>query len=120
MDYTIQEMTKKTGLTAYTLRYYEKEGLIIRIKRNKSGHRTYNDEDVEWIKLIKCLKVTGMPVTVIKKFIKLFLSGDKTIHERKSILLNHRQKILKKIEEYNYYLEKINFKIEHYTNGEKI
>ncbi len=119
MDLTIQEMSEKTGLSSHTLRYYEKEGLIIRIGRNKSGHRAYKKEDVEWVKLIRCLKVTGMPVAAIKKFIKLFLEGDRTVPERKSLLVSHRQKVLDKIKEFNGYLEKINFKIKHYSEMEK-
>jgi len=116
---TIKEISNITGLSIFTLRYYEKEGLIIRIKRDKNGRRDYNKEDVDWINFIKCLKITGMPINKIKIFINLFIEGDKTINERKKILLIHKEKILKKIDEYNNYLEKINIKIDHYNKKQK-
>ena len=69
--YSIQEVSNKTGLTAHTLRYYEKEGLISGVERSQGGFRQYSDEDLEWLGLICCLKNTGMPLQEIARFVRM-------------------------------------------------
>ena len=67
MGYSIGQVSKKTGLGVHTLRYYEKEGLLPFVSKTSSGLRTYSDNDLGWIKMIECLKATGMPLTGIKQ-----------------------------------------------------
>ena len=80
--YSIQEVCRKTGLTAHTLRYYEKEGLLTSVERSAGGFRQYSDEDLEWLGLICCLKNTGMSLQEIARFVKLAHEGDYTLRDR--------------------------------------
>ena len=64
--YSIQEVSQKTGLSAHTLRYYEKEGLITGVERSRGGFRQYTDEDLEALGLVCCLKNTGMSLQEIR------------------------------------------------------
>ncbi|MFH1524859.1 MAG: MerR family transcriptional regulator [Chloroflexota bacterium] len=114
MAYTIKEVSNKVNLTAYTLRYYEKEGLLPNIRRNKQGIRLFGDEDLEWISLICCLRDTGMPVSEIKRYVDLCMQGDETIQSRRQIILNQKKFIEHQIEEMNVHLEKVNNKLKYY------
>lgn len=109
----IKEFSQKTGLTTYTLRYYEKIGLL-QPERDKANHRDYNKDDLEWIDLLQKLKSTGMPLKDIKEFSNLVLTGDNNIPQRVEILEKHQEKIIKQLSEYNDCLDKINFKIKYY------
>ena len=80
--YSIQDVSKKTGLSAHTLRYYEKEGLISGVGRSQGGFRQYTDEDLERLGLICCLKNTGMSIQEIARFVQLTHEGDHTLEER--------------------------------------
>lgn len=114
MTHSIQETAEKFGVSPYTLRYYENEGLIPKIERNANGHRIYKDEDIDLISFITCLKSTGMPISEIKQYIKLCQAGDSTIEDRKKILESHKERLLLQIHGLNEYLEKIEWKIDHY------
>lgn len=115
MEYTIQQASQKTGLTASTLRYYEAEGLIPAIKRGENRHRYYDDGNLDWISVITCLKNTNMPIEQIKDFVALHKEGDKTLKERLDMMLDHREAVQKKIDELNEYMKHINYKVEYYT-----
>jgi MerR family transcriptional regulator, aldehyde-responsive regulator len=123
MAYTIKEVSNKVNLSAYTLRYYEKEGLLPYVRRNKHGNRLFGDEDLEWIGLICCLRDTGMPVAEIKRYVDLCMKGDETIQTRRQIIQNQKIFIEKQIEEMKVHLEKVNNKLKYYdslmnTDGE--
>lgn len=114
MEYTIKQAAQKMNLTAYTLRYYDKEGLLPFVVRDNSGNRLFTDNDIEWLGLICCLKNTGMPIRQIKNFIQGALEGDHTLENRVKMLLEHRNHVLKQMEELNKNLDKINYKIKYY------
>ena len=82
MAYTLIEVTERTGLTAHTIRYYDKEGLLPFIHKTDSGRRTFEESDIEWIELITCLKSTGMKIKDIRKFIEWYVEGDSTLQDR--------------------------------------
>ena len=113
--YSIQEVCNKTGLTAHTLRYYEKEGLLTDIRRSEGGFRQYSDEDMEWLGLICCLKNTGMPLQEIARFVQLAHEGDRTLEERVELLKDHRQKLIEKMDEMQKYLDKITWKVNFFS-----
>ena len=115
MEYSIKQAAEKMCLTAYTLRYYEKEGLLPFVERDAAGYRLFTENDIEWLGLICCLKNTGMPIRQIKEFIKCVLEGDQTLETRRQILVDHRKEVLGQIDELNHNLEKINHKIKYYT-----
>jgi MerR family transcriptional regulator, aldehyde-responsive regulator len=116
MAYTIKEVSSKVNLSAYTLRYYEKEGLLPYVRRNKQGNRLFGDEDLEWISLICCLRDTGMPVAEIKRYVDLCMKGDETIQTRRQIIQNQKFFIEKQIEEMKVHLEKVNNKLKYYDS----
>ena len=82
MGYSIGQVSQKMGLTAHTLRYYEKEGLLPFVKKNGAGLRVFSDNDLGWLELIECLKGTGMTLKGIKQYIDWFQEGDSTLKQR--------------------------------------
>ncbi len=112
--YTIKEVSDRTGLSIYTLRYYDKEGLLPLIKRTSSGIRKFSDNDIAWIGLICCLKNSGMSIDNVKKFMNLCLKGEETAENRKEMLLEHKEHILQQMNELQNSLSTVNYKINHY------
>ena len=84
--YSMKETCEKTGLTYDALKFYCNEGLIPNVKRNKSNYRVFDDNDINWIKSLSCLKNCGMSIVEMKKYLDLCLKGEPTIPERKVIL----------------------------------
>ena len=113
--YTIQEVSKKTGLSAHTLRYYEKEGLITGVERTPGGFRQYTDEDLEELGLICCLKNTGMSLQEIAQFVELTHQGEYTLKQRVELLREHRENMVKRMEEMQRYLDKVTWKVNFFT-----
>ena len=113
--YSIQDVSKKIGLTAHTLRYYEKEGLISGVERSQGGFRQYTDEDLERLGLICCLKNTGMSIQEIARFVQLTHEGDHTLEERVELLRVHRENVLARIAEMEKHLEKVTWKLNFFT-----
>ncbi len=114
MTYTIKEFSQKVNLSPYTLRYYEKEGLLPSSKRLNNSHRVYSESDIPWITLICCLRSTGMSVSNLKHYAELCEQGDKTVQERKQIILHQKQKIEEQLQEVKKHLALINKKISLY------
>ena len=115
VSYSMKEVCEKTGLTAHTLRYYEKEGLLTGIGRTKGGLRVYTDGDLETLGLVCCLKSTGMPLGEIARFILLTREGKHTLKERCEILKLHRQNVLSRMEEMQKHLDKVTWKLDFYS-----
>lgn len=114
MEYTIKQVSEKTGLSIYTLRYYDKEGLLPLLKRSESGIRKFSDNDIDWLGLICCLKNSGMSIEDIKKFMNLCLKGNDTLEARREMLVKHKAHILEQMKQLENSLNIINYKIEHY------
>jgi DNA-binding transcriptional MerR regulator len=115
--YTISEIAQKMGLTAYTLRYYDKEGLLPFVERSEGGIRKFTDEDLEWLAVINCLKETGMSVKEIKQFIEWCLDGEKTFKKRLNLFLEQKKKVEEQMAVLNKHMEKINYKIWYYQTA---
>ena len=113
--YSIQDGSKKTWLTAHTLRYYEKEGLISGVERSQGGFRQYTDEDLERLGLICCLKNTGMSIQEIARFVQLTHEGDHTLKERVELLREHREQVLERMAEMQKHLEKVTWKLNFFS-----
>ncbi len=113
--YSIQDVSKKTGLSAHTLRYYEKEGLLSNVERTAGGFRQYTDEDLEALGLICCLKNTGMSLQEITRFVTLTHEGDQTLKDRVEMLREHRESVITRIEEMQKYLEKVTWKLNFFS-----
>lgn len=113
--YSIQDVSKKTGLSAHTLRYYEKEGLITGVERSRGGFRQYTDEDLEALGLVCCLKNTGMSLQEILRFVQLTREGDHTLEERVELLRKHRENVIQRMAEMQKYLDKVTWKLNFFS-----
>ncbi len=92
--YTMQECCELTGISYYTLKYYCNEGLVPNVKRDKNNnYRLFDENDVNWIKSLICLKKCGFSLKDMHKYIDLCLQGKSTILERKQMLLKQRKHI---------------------------
>lgn len=112
--YTIKDVAERTGLSIYTIRFYDREGLLPQLKRTASGKRLFEEQDICWLELINCLKNSGMSLDGIKTFMLTCLAGHEKSEERKDILLQHKAHILNQIQQLTCSLEIINYKIDHY------
>ena len=119
MIYTVGEAAKMLGVAPSALRYYDKEGLLPFVERSGGGMRMFKDSDIEWLKLIDCLKATGMPIKGIKQFIECTLRGDESIGERLEILSAQRGRVLEQITELERHLEMIDYKVWYYETAQK-
>ena len=102
-------------MTAHTLRYYEKEGLITGVERSQGGIRQYTDEDLERLGLIRCLKNTGMSIQEIARFVQLTHEGDHTLEERVELLREHRERVLERMAEMQEHLDKVTWKLNFFS-----
>lgn len=108
----IAEAAERLGLTADTLRYYEKDDLLLRpVPRSASGHRRYQEPDLKWIELITRLRATGMPIRDVRRYAALVRAGDGNEAERLDLLLAHRELVLRQLAEVQTHLSAINYKI---------
>lgn len=116
MTYSIKEVAEKTGLSIYTLRYYDKQGLLPFVSRNEAGYREFTDSDLNFIHTICCLKNTDMKIKDIKKYIGYCMQGAASIDDRKQLLLKHRQEVLAKQRLLADNLKEIDYKLNVYTD----
>jgi len=109
---TIAEAAGHVGLTADTLRYYERDGLLLRpVPRSASGHRQYHETDLRWITLVTCLRATGMPIRDVRRYAALVRAGDGNEEDRLALLQAHREEVLRQLAEVTAHLGAIDHKI---------
>lgn len=120
MFYTIGEAAKILGVAPSTLRYYDKEGLLPFVERSESGLRMFKESDMEWLKLVGCLKATGMPIKGIRRFIECAREGDGTIGERLEILEAQRESVKNQISELERHLKMIDYKVWYYKTAQSL
>ena len=113
---TIQDVTKATGLSAHTLRYYERIGLIHPIEREENTRRCYTADDVGWIDFLLKLRATGMSIKDMQRYAELQRQGDETLPERVEMLKSLRDRVEARMEELNEHLKLIYYKIDIYQN----
>ena len=114
---TITEVAKLYDLSADTLRYYERIGIIPSVNRNPNGIRNYTDNDCGWVEFAKCMRNAGLPVEVLIEYVTLFQQGDATVEARKEILIEQRDKLVERIAEMQETLDRLNYKIENYETS---
>lgn len=119
MGYSIGQAAKKKGLTAHTLRYYDKEGLLPFVKKSSSGQRVFAETDLEWLDMIECLKGTGMPLKDIKQYLDWFVEGDSTLPQRLEMFKKQKVKLDAQIALLKKHMDKIEYKIALYTAAVK-
>lgn len=116
---SIQNISVITGLSTYTLRYYEKIGLLNGIERDANGYRKYSMEDISCIDFLIKLRNTDMPINEIKVFSELRRQGNSTVTKRLELLEVHQANVMNQIKELENNLTKISEKITHYKELEK-
>jgi DNA-binding transcriptional MerR regulator len=108
---TIADAARLSGLSAYTLRYYERAGLIDGVDRGGSGHRRYSGDDLAWIEVLQCLRATGMPIRDIRRYAELVRAGSGNEDERLALLEEHRDAVRAQLSEVRGHLAYIERKI---------
>lgn len=111
---TIAEVARKYDLTADTLRYYERVGLIPRVNRTGGGIRDYGEDDCRWIEFIKCMRGAGLPIDTLIEYVNLFQKGDSTVEKREALLIEQRDILENRIKEMQKTLKRLNEKIRRY------
>lgn len=111
---TIAETSKKYNISADTLRYYERIGLIPPVPRTKGGIRDYDEDSCRWIELMKCLRSAGVQIEALIEYAALSRQGEGTEERRKAILIEQRQQLLERMEKMQKSLDRLNYKIENY------
>ncbi|RJX38522.1 MerR family transcriptional regulator [Paenibacillus pinisoli] len=117
LGYTISQIAEITGLTAHTLRYYDKQGLLPFVDRDKAGNRAFKESDLQWLAIITCLKKSGMPVKKIREYMDWCMEGDVTLHQRLDAFEAHKRFVADKIAELESYMHKIDYKIWYYKTA---
>jgi DNA-binding transcriptional MerR regulator len=110
----VSEVAKKYGLSAHTLRYYEKIGLLGAVGRTSGGIRDFSENDCARLEFVKCMRGAGVQIDPLREYIRLLDDGPSSIDARKRILLDQREKIASRVAEMEALLEKLDFKIANY------
>ena len=117
MGMTIAEAAERSGLTSHTLRYYERDGLMLfPVERSSTGHRRYTDRDLTWIELVTRLRATGMPIRDVRRYADLVRAGAGNEQERLELLRDHRRVVLDQLAEVQDHLGAIDRKIGIYVD----
>ncbi|KOE59089.1 HTH-type transcriptional regulator AdhR [Aggregatibacter actinomycetemcomitans] len=120
MSYTTAQAAQKMGISAHTLRFYDKEGLLPNVGRDEHGNRRFTDNDLQWLSLLQCLKNTGMSLKDIKRFAKCTTIGNSTIEERLALFENQTQNVKQQISELKRYLSLLEYKVAFYQQAKAL
>ena len=113
--FTISEAVAYTGLSAHTLRWYERIGLMPHVDRSHTGQRRYSDADLDWLDFVGKLRLTGMPVADMVRYAQLVRQGEHTYAERLDLLVAHREDVRRRLSELRETLGVLDFKIDLYA-----
>ncbi|MFC4020247.1 MerR family transcriptional regulator [Micromonospora sp. GCM10011542] len=116
---TVGEAAERVGLSTYTLRWYEQEGLVAPVGRDSAGRRRYTTGDVNWLLLLTRLRRTGMPVRDMRRYAELARQGDRTLGARRALFEAHRARVLRRMAELEEDLTVLNYKIDIYRRAEE-
>ena len=111
---TIKEVCEKYNLSADTLRYYERVGVIPEVSRTPGGIRDYGEVDLGWVENAVCMRDAGVPVEMLIEYVKLYQEGNETLEARTDLLKEAREQILEAKRKYDAALDKLNYKIGRY------
>ncbi|WLQ33639.1 MerR family transcriptional regulator [Streptomyces castrisilvae] len=116
-QYTISEVAAFTGLTAHTLRWYERIGLMPHVDRSHTGQRRFTNRDLDWLAFVTKLRLTGMPVAHMVRYAELIREGDHTFEERQELLEATRRDVRARIAELQDTLAVLDYKIDFYAGA---
>ena len=114
---TIAEVSRKYDISADTLRYNERIGLIPPVPRTRVGLRDYGEESCGWIQLMKCMRAAGVQIEALIEYVDLFQQGDATLDARKALLVEQREQLVSRMAEMQASLDLLNQKIDRYEQG---
>ena len=114
MFYSIGEVAKMFSIPASTLRYYDREGLFMNVKRSNGGIRVFGDAEVETLKVVECFKFTGMQIKDIKLFLDWCHEGDNTLQMRRDMFYERKKIVEKQMEDIQKTMEMIQYKCWYY------
>ena len=97
--YTMKQACQAAGMSYESLKFYCNEGLVPNVKRSANNYRIFDDHDINWIKSLSCLKRCGMSIAEMKEYLALCLEGEKTIPQRKLVLIKQKDELQMKIRE---------------------
>lgn len=117
MVYTVGEMAKLLGVTASTLRYYDKEGLLPFVERSSGGIRMFRESDIEWLRVIECMKKAGMSIKDIRQYIELALKSDDTIELRLMMFRRQKEVLQQKMAEMQHTMAMVEYKCWYYETA---
>ena len=117
--YTIRTMAEQSGMTAHTLRYYERVGLIQPVGRARNGHRRYSEADAAWLNFLHCMRATNMPIREMQRYAALREMGEPTIEQRRQLLEEHQRTITSQIQALERALALLTYKINNYRQIEQ-
>lgn len=112
----IAEVSKRYGLSADTLRYYERIGLLPNVTRNASGVRDYSEQDCARVQFVKCMRGAGVSIEALIEYMVLFEQGEQTAAARKALLEEQRDLVKQRIADMQAGLDRLNGKIENYES----
>lgn len=118
--YSVKEVADKTGLSEHTIRYYTNLGLIPNLSRNNNHYRMFDQEALDTLLAIKCLRGTGMSLKDIKRYMDLVQMGDSTVPTRYNIILKQKESVKNKLKEINKQLDFVNYKLSLYKEKMKM
>lgn len=117
MLYTVGEAAKEIGVATSTLRYYDKEGILPFVERSEAGRRMFSESDVEWLRVIECLKKTGMPLHDIKGYVQLAMEGDSTLEARLELIRKRQAVVREQLDQLKETMELLNYKEWYYEQA---
>ncbi|MCX4867281.1 MerR family transcriptional regulator [Streptomyces sp. NBC_00257] len=117
--YTISEVVAFTGLTAHTLRWYERIGLMPHVDRSHTGQRRFSNRDLDWLAFVGKLRLTGMPVADMVRYAELLREGEHTFEERQELLEATRRDVITRIAELQDTLAVLDHKIDFYASARR-
>lgn len=112
--YTVKQVAEIMHISAHTIRFYDNEGLIPYVTRNENHVRLFSESDLDWLSMIQCLKLTGMSLAEIKRYVQLCKEGDKTTEERYKIILSQREKAKNELNNAKKRLDTLDKKVNYY------
>ncbi|OLF19475.1 MerR family transcriptional regulator [Actinophytocola xanthii] len=115
--FTPGQVAEQTGFTLDTLRYYERIGLLDGIERNSGGQRVFSEADIAWLRILRCLRDTGMPISRMVRYAELARGGDETVAERLAVLEEHDEDIDRRIALLREEQDHIRAKIDYYRRA---
>lgn len=111
---TIKEVSQKYNISQYTLRYYERVGMIPKVTRTASGIRDYQESDLSWVELVICMRSAGLPVEALIEYVELYQQGDQTFGARLELLQEQRRNLEEQQKQLQAAISKLDYKISRY------